>query len=180
MKQVLADHDAFAHPRALDSVLGDGYLYRQNFLFRNVRDLALASGFRFSDSAPPPHAQRPLPCPETIWEQRLIPVLPNVPALRSVEERAPGALSFFEIADRGLETSAPFHDAVRCLARSVVRAYRSEPQQPVATQKQRVLERSFEESCANAAEVLCASFADTEMQRVFAQLHLPHVPLQRS
>ncbi|HYQ01837.1 MAG TPA: hypothetical protein VER96_24355 [Polyangiaceae bacterium] len=174
LKQVLAQHAAFAQHSALPTVLGDGYLYHYNFLYRHARDLALRLGFRFAETTAFPYHQLPLVCLEPIWEQRLIPVVPNVPALLHVEKRAPGRMDFWEVAERGLKRTALFHESIHCIARSVVRGL-----SPTArrSRRARVLELLFEESCANAAEALCCALAVTDWQRTFAQMHFYDTPL---
>lgn len=133
-----------------------------------------SSRLSFRRRPPFPYAQLPLLCLERIWEHRLIPVVPNVPALLHVEARAPGRMAFWEVAERGLKKTALLHEAVHCIARTVVRG----PGRPRSrSRQQQILELLFEESCANAAEALCCALAVSDWHRLFAQMHFYDTPL---
>ncbi len=48
LKEVIKAHKSHAHFTSLSKNLGDGFLYRHNPLFRNVRQLSLELGYRFT------------------------------------------------------------------------------------------------------------------------------------
>lgn len=170
LHEVLEVHDAWLPARALPGVLGDGYLYANNPFFRDVRELAIGAGFAFSSAPPFPYAMLPLLCLEPIWESRCIPFVENVPALRSVEERAPRRMAFWEVAEFGLKKTATFHESVHCIARTILRQLPPDPSRR-APSRRAVLDALFEESCANASEPVCAALGSTSLHRLFAKLH---------
>lgn len=171
--QVLEIHDRFSALGGLPGALGDGYLCFHNRLYRNVREAAISLGFTFSDRFAFPYRELPLFCLDDIWEQRCIPIIPNVPALRAVEAKAPTRMLFWEVAT-GIRRTPTFHEAVHCIARALVRRHagKGTPQDGL---ERLILERLFEESCANAAEVVCVALGAGEMHDTFAKLNFYEV-----
>lgn len=96
--------------------LGDGYLYRHNRFFRNIRRAALAAGFRYTLSDDTAYYGFPLIHLDAILASRKIPYRPSFTALCHLEASRPG---FFTLADLQQNRPAPnylLHESAHAVA----------------------------------------------------------------
>jgi hypothetical protein len=173
LASALAVHERHGSRPAIPAVFGDGYLLAHNALYRNVRELVLRAGFRFSDSPPFPYFELKLLSLEDVMTSRCIPYVDNVSAARRAERLAPGRLSLEDLAQVGLEINTLLHESVHGIVRR--RLALTPPDDDVESlltaQQRRILDRLFEESCANAVECVYTSTAVDDVERLFVKLN---------
>ncbi|RYZ85279.1 MAG: hypothetical protein EOP04_16325, partial [Proteobacteria bacterium] len=74
---------------SLAKSLGDGYLLKQNRIFRNIRKLTSAGGAVFSDAADRDYASLPFSQLERILNSKSIPYLDNTSVLSDLVLKLP-------------------------------------------------------------------------------------------
>lgn len=89
LRSLIALHRRASNRCALSDNLGDGYLYAKNAIYRRIRDVALAAGYRFTRRDVRGYLGFPLLSLDAILDTRKIPYRPNVAALEQVENCRP-------------------------------------------------------------------------------------------
>lgn len=144
---------------ALSHSLGDAYLYKNNRIYKAVRDNVLKNGFIFSAEIDPAYLALPLAELENILLTKKIPYFDNVSVLKTIEQKRPGAASWEDVRDN-LKKNFLFHESCHACARS----YFSENSQLL---KNKILNLLTEESFANTCELLAVVDTEDAAHRIF-------------
>lgn len=132
---------------ALRSVFGDVYLYQNFHLFRNVRNTALAMGYRYTNDRGDDYEALPFTKLEDLLGAKTIPIVHNRLAVETVAEKVPDA-TWLDIAD-GFRRCFAFHESCHAIARETLRPSTKERE----SAQERVLRVMLEESFANTCEL---------------------------
>lgn len=97
IRQLLELHDSYRDQTAAPEALGDGYLYANNRIFRNVRDVFTALGGKLTSHDYCGYGDLPLAAlPELVATKTLV-YKRSADAYRKIEAARPGAFGLFEI-----------------------------------------------------------------------------------
>jgi len=173
-----------ADPRArasLPEVMGDGYLYLKNPVFRRVRDAALAAGFRYSASDTGAYFGFPLLGLEPLLASRVIPYRPNRPALLELERSRPG---FFEVRDLKVNRPTPnylLHESAHAVAFHELFGRPMHVSQALRDPS-RLVEIMLGEAYAMCAEYFAACCVSTPLEAWFFSIssYRRHVPKKKA
>lgn len=153
IRDLLRIHDRHSPAHSLPEVIGDGYLYANNPIFREIRKRALRSGYRFVLRPASPYFTAPLFSLPLILATKSIPFRDNVGWIRKLEKSQPG---FLEARDlEGLLANPTAHEAAHCVAHSGLNGKSLVKNNPT---QQAVLKCLLEESYANAVEQMAGLF----------------------
>jgi hypothetical protein len=172
--KLIALHDGHSCAHALHHSLGDGYLYKHNQVFANVRNVVQARGFVFSHrhtSLWKEYNVLSLLCLQSILDRRVVPYCDNVSPLRSVASRSaspglPQKVMRFLLGN--LRRNYLLHESAHCIAHDVLQQIDAPGSQ--VDKKTLVLDNLFAESFANATETFAASLLDTTAEKFFFNL----------
>jgi hypothetical protein len=175
---------ADARARAsLPDVIGDGFLYAKNPVFRRVRDAALRAGFRYSGAARDTGAYYgfPLIGLEAVLATRVIPYRATRPALLELERSRPG---FFEIKDLRVNRPTPnylLHESAHAVAFDVLFG-RPASVAETLRDPSRLVELMLGEAYAMCAEYFAACCVSTRTEAWFFSIssYRRHVPQKRA
>jgi hypothetical protein len=172
--KLIALHDGHSCTHALPHSLGDGYLYKHNKVFANVRNVVRARGFEFSRQ----HTNLwreynvlPLLCLQAILDGRVVPYCDNVSPLRALASRSanlglPRSVMRFLLGN--LRRNYLLHESAHCIAHDVLQQL--DPRGSQVDKKTLVLDNLFAESFANATETFAASLLEATAEKFFFNL----------
>jgi hypothetical protein len=161
LKDMIAKHQRYSPCTSLKNNWGDGYLYKKNRLFRRVRDLTLAQGFRFTTDDFCDYRMFSLAALPEILKQKKIPYQENFKVMEKIENARPG---IFEIKDLHLPfANYALHESCHAIAHSMLTPGQDE---------QGMIVKSFlGESLANTVDFLVCTYSSSEIQNYFIQLN---------
>lgn len=165
LKHVIAAHRQFRHGKSLSDNLGDGFLYSENPVFRNVRDAYYERGFRFSNRDFCAYNAFPLMSLDDVIHAGKIPYLPNFPWVQRLEKAAPGLFSLTELKRSELKFNYLFHESAHLIAHREIFG-RKHPNALPKTELS-LLGILLGESFANLTECLSACFTEGEIGAYF-------------
>jgi len=161
LEEVIKAHKSHAHFTSLSKNLGDGFLYRHNPLFRNVRQLFLELGYRFTTEDFCQYRTFPLITLPAILKAKRVPYFDTYSGLAQIERASPGMFDM----DTVLWPNANYlmHESCHCIADAIFEGLSG---------SKRIVLRSFLcESLANAAESFARIHAQNEIHRIFYNLN---------
>ena len=161
LKEVIKAHKSHAHFTPLSKNLGDGFLYRHNPLFRNVRQLFLELGYRFTTEDFCHYRTFPLITLPAILKAKRVPYFDNYSALAQIEGASPGMYDMDTVP--WPNANYLMHESCHCIADAIFEGLSG---------SKRIVLRSFLcESLANAAESFARIHAQNEIHRIFYNLN---------
>ncbi len=117
----LRDHDRYQIAnKTLPEVIGDGFLYHTNTIYRSIRDATLGLGYRFSDRPDFNYASYPLIHLRSILETKTIPYVNNLSGLRTLETWRPRRFRIADLYHLVPEENHLFHESAHCVAHSMI------------------------------------------------------------
>src|SRR5262249_41019790 len=120
LRAVLDAHARCRHSTSLGRVLGDGYLYTKNHVFRAVRDAVIERGFSFTPDDFCDYRGFRLGALPAILEHRAIPFLDTHGAFERLERQLPGS---FLVARIPIATgNYLLHEGSHCVADGILPA----------------------------------------------------------
>ncbi len=157
--EVIKAHKSHAHFTSLSKNLGDGFLYRHNPLFRNVRQLFLELGYRFTTEDFCHYQTFPLISLPAILKAKRVPYFDNYSAVAQIERTSPG------MPDMGLWPNANhlMHESCHCIADAIFEG--------LSGSKHIILRSFLCESLANTAESFAGIYAQNKIHRIFYNLN---------
>lgn len=166
-------HDQYSSASAVPEVIGDAYLIRHNFSFKQTRDALKREGYRFiSDGSELSkcYAAAPLLMLNELLIQKAIPYRSNLIPLRNLERRCP------HIAIEGgmllplFGRNVLFHESLHCIAALRVDAVldRAGIDNPAY---RFVMGAALVEAFANAVERLAFHEADAPLHLLFLRMN---------
>lgn len=144
---------------SFDGVVGDGYLLKHNYIYRNLRQAALARGYSFVESWPG-YSSMSLSQLDRIVKERVIPMNFNGRILRKLNSDVRFRVN--EIP--GPIVSYHLHETAHCVADSLLQSVNT------ATPRQTLVKIFMGEGFANASESLASAIAESEDHRQFISM----------
>jgi len=97
LAHILQQQVSLHGPNRLQDSLGDGFLYRNNRVYRRLRLAVLKAGFQFSQQDPGAYFGFPLLSLPTVLATRTVPYRNNVGALAAIHRSQPGRLRLSDL-----------------------------------------------------------------------------------
>lgn len=169
--RLLERHSEFTDSNSLPKNFGDGFLLKQNRIFRNIRLHAIESGFKFTDQPWTDFQALPLSQLEHILSKKLIPYTDNVTILKKLAHDLKDELTWDDISD-GYKRNFVFHESCHALARAEAsRILNSKNSLSTVLDQQRMcLQILLEESFANTCELLAGVEAGDPTHKIFYEM----------
>lgn len=155
-------HRQDSNAASLNSNFGDGFLYKNNRIFRNIRKMAVEKGYAFTNEPDLDYASLPFSQLERILKTKKIPFSDNVSVLEGLARAHPN-LQWEDLSD-GLKKNYVFHESCHGVIRSTEVDISPEPAEVAF----RML---FEESFANVCELLAVTDAQDDVHRNFYEVN---------
>ncbi len=118
LKMKLADliklHDQDSTDPALKNSLGDYFLYKNNILFKNIRNQFLNLGFQYTDKDFCHYAVLPYASLPQILKHKKVPYFDNVSVLREIEKEHPLQFTCEELVK--VKSNYTLHESSHCVA----------------------------------------------------------------
>jgi hypothetical protein len=161
--RILSAHDSCRHLSELPLVLGDGYLYSNNRVFRNVRDVVKRLGYQFTDQDFCNYRTIPFMALPEILKQRRIPYQDTVSGLQLIERNRPGAV---RVSDLDAKLRNPIlHESGHCIAERILPAFQET--KGITGLQAQVARMLASESFAIIAEVVAWTSCQSLLDRFF-------------
>ena len=162
---VLAHHKRCQADSELKDCLGDGYLFHNNRVYRNVRRMARQLGCTFTQEDFCQYNALPMAALPRILRQRRIPYSDNVTPLRELEARKPGRVR--DLSWLGLlKSNYILHESGHCIADHRFRGA-DYPGTGLGSKQAKILRLLMCESLASTGELMGACLADSAFHRWF-------------
>jgi hypothetical protein len=168
LRFILDAHDRYAAPESLSESLGDGYLFRRNPVYRNLRELALGLGFKYTLWSPLEHFSYPLVSLPDILNRHHIPYRDNVTTLRRLESLQPGNFDMSEIEPHSATCrNQALHESAHCVLETVFQKLYGDAWGD--SRNEVVFRALYGESFANTVEDMTAMFIGGRLSRFFSK-----------
>ena len=112
--KLLAVNDENQAKRSIRKILGDGFLLKNNLIYRNVRITSETMGYKYVE-AWPRYLTMPLLEIDEIIKTRKIPYISWQPIFKSIEKRTPKKLNWDEVPAE-LLGSYHIHESSHCIS----------------------------------------------------------------
>jgi serine/threonine protein kinase len=165
LASLLQIHRDSAHPHGLAGNFGDGYLIRNNLVYRNIRQFSLEFGFKYSDKPDADYLAFPMGQLESVLGNKLIPFTDNVTALENLNQKA-NTIEWDHIADN-LKPNYMFHESCHAVARTCIETLAAGENELQLKLTRTLLEESF----ANTCELFAVADAKDQVHRNFLELN---------
>lgn len=166
--KLLELHHKSKAPQALLKNFGDGFLLKNNRIYKNIRSAAISSQFKFTDEFNPQYQSLPLGQLETILKNKAIPYTDNVTALEKLIEQLQDSVSMEEVSD-GFKRNYVFHEACHAVIRS--KSNFKEDLKSLSSQRERCFQILLEESFSNACELLAVVDVHDQAHKIFFEMN---------
>ena len=159
LSQILSVQDRYASTEnTLPEVVGDGYFYSTNAIFKNIRDWSIKGGFRFEKRPAFPYETFPLLALFNILESKVVPFSDNVFWLRLLEEQRPGSFTTSDLEGLGPSANFLIHESSHCVAHTILNGQKHVmTRHPRSMRREEILKIMLAESFANAVEDMALS-----------------------
>lgn len=157
---LLKIHDSAKNKYGLKDAFGDAYLLNQNLIYRNLRDLALKRGYKFTE-ADRDYLLMPLVQLSEILREKSIPYRNEVRLLKKLAKSMPPNFDIFEMPV--LPNSNHFHESAHCVAEQALALSTDD------SRKGKILNTILAESFANATEALSYALVNDETHLFFLE-----------
>ncbi len=114
--EVLRTHDKFKNGKTKTCVLGDGFFYRKNPVFRHFRDRLLELGYALSAEGASRYNGWPLMALDQSIRSKKLIYIDNVYFLRELEKTRPRYFGIHDVLDFGPKKVPILHESAHCLA----------------------------------------------------------------
>ncbi|MES3036481.1 MAG: hypothetical protein V4736_01120 [Bdellovibrionota bacterium] len=154
--------------KTLAQNFGDGFLYTNNRIYKNVREAVIKNGYSFSSEQNSFYQALPFSQLERILANKVIPLNDNVTVLEQLTARLRDAIEWDDISD-GLKKNYVFHESCHGVARAVAKDTLTslKDMASIESQRLRTLQILMEESFSNTCELLAVSEAQDPIHRIF-------------
>jgi hypothetical protein len=159
LKELLDVHQAYSQETPLSGVLGDGYLYANNRVYRNIRDCAIRIGIEYTAEDFCNYRVLPLAALPEILARNKVPFHDNVTPLTRVSKSRAGQLQMSEFPALR-PTNYLMHESAHCIGASILG---KELNFSGTNSPEAVLKILMGESFANTVEALANAYVDSEV-----------------
>lgn len=164
LNEIIRIHNNTKTPGSVKQCLGDGYLLEHNPVYKTIRAWARASGLRFRPNPPEQIFAFPTLSLTEYKRRRAILVSDNIAHFRGLSRSLRARFGFREVHSSYALQNRLLHESSHCLAHETgLNLKRSEPRD----ERERAFNLLFEESIANATELLAFSYANTDLHFEF-------------
>lgn len=157
ISEILSIHKSALADGAHADILGDGFLLRDNRIYRNIKNFALQIGCEYTE-AWPQYLSLPFHELNKIVETKKIPYQPSARMLQDIENKRPGV---FTVDHLQMPESFHMHEAAHVIAEHLFESVQ------IKTPQERILKTILCESFANSVDALACVEATTEMHQYF-------------
>ncbi len=168
LKELLLNHENSQASNSLKLSIGDGFLIKHSFIFRNIRNETLKLGFSYTNEDFCHYNVMPYLSLPAILRDKRIPFFDNVTVLFDIEEKLPNRFFCDEIPM--IKPNYCLHESSHCIADSVLQNISFEPEFFSAEQAQ-VFKLIMAESFANSVESLTNLTNTCGSQKLFFDLN---------
>ena len=167
-------HDQCPAGHALPDSIGDGYLYRHNRLFANIRDVTLHLDFGYSAKATKvwkDYHALPLLSLQMILDGGFLPYVDNVAPLRRLARQNPNFTFPPGFLLDNIRKNHVFHESAHFISHRVLSRFDNLFAGPAAsTREEFVFKNLVSEAFANASELLGSSLVGSSEQHIYFYL----------
>ena len=170
--RLLELHNQFSDPISLKKNLGDGFLIKNNRIFRNIRLTTVENQYSFNDKPSSDFQALPFSQLETILQNKSIPYVDNVNVLEKLVHRLKDTVTWNDISD-GYKRNYVFHEACHAVARSYFEKLLKDKYDlsTLDGQRKKCLQILTEEAFANTCELLGALDAQDQAHKLFYEVN---------
>lgn len=170
ISRLMEQHQKY-QAQGLSDNFGDGYLVANNRIYRQIREAALAAGYKFSSEQNKAYEAFPLLQLEPILKTKTVPYSNNIAAFEQMTPVQLDLITWEEI-EGNLKQNFVFHEgchsAVRALAEKTLKI--DSKGDTLEAHRYMALRMLLEESCSNTAELLGVIDANDQVHRLFYEL----------
>lgn len=170
--RLLESHCQVKDPQGLENNLGDSYLLKHNQIFKNIRNIAVESKFKYHSSPSEDFQALPLSQLENILKSKSIPYTNNVQVLEKIVENLKDKINWDDISD-GYKRNYVFHESCHAVARSLDEksGQREIDHSSLDGQRQHCFQLLLEESFANTCELLAVVDCHDQAHKLFFEIN---------
>ncbi len=166
--EILKLHDSFQNSAILEKSIGDGYLYQNNPLYRNVRNEFLKYGYTCTTEDFCHYVAMPFLSLAEIIKKKKVPYFDNATPIKMIEQLHPKKFSCEEIIKP--KTNHVLHESSHCIAEEYLKIINVK--NDIITKEQTIaLQMILAESFANTVESICNYWNTTPEQRLFYEMN---------
>ena len=154
---ILDLHESFRTADSIPAILGDGYLLRQNPVYRKIRERSLKQGATYIE-AYPEYLLLPFHELPRILSEKKVPYVPGARLVEKIEQSWPAV---FETGDLAMPESYHMHEAAHLIADNILGGIKAK------NRHEEILLILMSESFANTADALACGFAADEIHHYF-------------
>jgi len=160
---ILKNHLDSTTPHSVSDNLGDGYLLKNNPIYKLIRHRVLALGFTFTNRPDSDYLTFPMGQLEHILESKQIPYLDNVHSLEKINTQTKANIDWVHVVDN-LKPNYLFHESSHAVARA------QRPDTPKSLQEI-ITMTLIEESFANTCEFLALAYAQDSIHKCYLEMN---------
>jgi hypothetical protein len=162
VKEVLEAHHAFSSETTLPKILGDGYLYSHNPVFKGIRDATNFLGYTFVENGANDLSAIPFLGLQRILDRKEIPYQDSATELDKLERTKPGRFHMTRIDFTG--KNVIFHESCHGIA-EIILPEKSERLADLDESRQKAFRMLCAEAYATSSEVLGSLFPVTPVSQ---------------
>jgi len=168
LQQFLKLHDESEASHGIKNSLGDSFLYRHNYIFKNIRDCFFKLGFTFTDKDFCHYTVMPYASLKSILKEKKVPYFDNVTVLKEIEQQYPRKFNCHDIVK--VKPNYILHESSHCIVESFLKDLQLSTNQ-LSTESQKAFKLVMAEAFANTVESLANLPNDTVEKRLFFELN---------
>lgn len=170
LTSLLSQHAENNDSATLTKNFGDGFLCKNNSVYRNVRRLATDKGFHFTTQMSADHAALPLAQLDAVLEKKIIPYFDNVTMLVKIDHQKSHLFLWDEVVDQ-VKKNNLFHESAHAIIHSDLWALDLRNESALKKDQHQVFKMLVEESFANTCELLSTQDVHNATHRIFHELN---------
>jgi hypothetical protein len=166
--EILELHHSVNNTSVLAKSIGDGFLFANNSLYRNIRKDYLKRGFTLTTEDFCHYVSMPFLSLDEILKQKKVPYFDNVTPIEFIEKTHPKLFKCEEIIKP--KTNHVLHESSHCLAEEYLKSVNTNVQH-LSREQNITLKMIMAEAFANAVESVCNSWNTTAQLRLFYEMN---------
>ncbi len=166
--EILGLHHSVKNNSILTKSIGDGFLFANNPLYRNIRKEYLKRGYTFTTEDFCHYVSMPFLSLDEILKQKKVPYFDNVTPIEFIENTHPKLFRCEEIIKP--KTNHALHESSHCLAEEYLKSVNTNAQF-LSREQNITLKMILAEAFANTVESVCNSWNTTAQLRLFYEMN---------
>lgn len=168
LREFLKLHEENQSPPGIKNSLGDGFLYKNNPIFKNVRDAFLKLGFTYTDKDFCHYTVLPYASLPSILKEKKVPYFDNVTVLKDIEKQHPGRFNCHDLIK--VKPNYTLHESSHCLVDDFLNSIQL-TDCGLNAESQKAFKLIMAEAFANTVETIANRFNESPEQRLFFELN---------